>query len=144
MHDIGIFVSHTGHHRHSYYLIRHSELAGFTDEEIEVIANFAYFHRKSPPKKRHAHFQALDRDDQQMVRTLSALLRLAEGLDRSHLGLVQDVSLSIAEQGAHRWLRLTAHTDADPQLEFWYVGNEKAAVEEALGLPLEIVAAPTV
>lgn len=144
LHDIGIFVSHTGHHRHSYYLIRHSELAGFTDEEIEVIANLAYFHRKSPPKKRHVHFQALDRDDQQMVRTLSAFLRLAEGLDRSHLGLVKDVSLSIAEQGAHRWLRLTAHTDADPQLEFWYVGNEKAAVEEALGLPLEIVAAPTV
>ncbi len=143
LHDIGVFVSHTGHHRHSYYLIRHSELAGFTDEEIEIIANLAYFHRKSAPKKRHAHFQALARDDQQMVRRLAALLRLAEGLDRSHLGLVRDVALSI-EQGEtpQRLLRLTAYTDADPQLELWYIGNEKAAVEEAFGMPLEIVAAP--
>jgi exopolyphosphatase/guanosine-5'-triphosphate,3'-diphosphate pyrophosphatase len=141
LHDIGVFVSHTGHHRHSYYLIRHSELAGFTDEEIEVMANLAYFHRKSSPKKRHAHYQGLDRDDQQLVRRLSALLRLAEGLDRSHLGLVRDVDLRITEQGTHRLLRLTAHTDSDPQLELWYVGNEKAAVEEAFGLPLEIVAA---
>jgi exopolyphosphatase/guanosine-5'-triphosphate,3'-diphosphate pyrophosphatase len=143
LHDIGVFVSHTGHHRHSYYLIRHSELAGFTDEEIEVIANLAYFHRKSPPKKRHAHFQALDREDQQLVRRLAALLRLAEGLDRSHLGLVRDVDLSITEQGANRSLRLTAYTDSNPQLELWYVGNEKTAVEEAFGIPLEIVAAVT-
>ncbi|MBC8102465.1 MAG: Ppx/GppA family phosphatase [Cytophagales bacterium] len=141
VHDIGVFVSHTGHHRHSYYLIRHSELAGFTDEEIEIIANLAYFHRKSPPKKRHAHYQALARDDQQMVRPLAALLRLAEGLDRSHLGLVRDVSLKVVEQGTHRWLRLSLQSDSDPQLELWYVGSEKAAVEEAFGLPLEIIAA---
>jgi exopolyphosphatase/guanosine-5'-triphosphate,3'-diphosphate pyrophosphatase len=143
LHDIGVFVSHTGHHRHSYYLIRHSELAGFTDEEIEVIANLAYFHRKSPPKKRHAHFQVLDREDQQLVRRLAALLRLAEGLDRSHLGLVRDVDLSITERGTHRSLRLTAYTDSNPQLELWYVGNEKAAIEEAFGMPLEIVASVT-
>jgi exopolyphosphatase/guanosine-5'-triphosphate,3'-diphosphate pyrophosphatase len=141
LHDIGIFVSHTGHHRHSYYLIRHSDLAGFTDEEIEVIANLAYFHRKSPPKKRHLHFQGLGNDEQLMVRRLAALLRLAEGLDRSHLGLVTNVDLSIQEQGNQRSLQLTAYSESDPQLELWYVGNEKAAVEEAFGLPLEIVAA---
>lgn len=143
LHDVGVFVSHTGHHRHSYYLIRHSELAGFTDEEVEMIANLAYFHRKSTPKRRHTHFQALPRPAQQTVRQLSTLLRLAEGLDRSHLGLVQDVRLTVERQGGRRIARLAVRSAGDPQLEVWYVGSERAAFEEAFGLPLEIDAAPT-
>jgi exopolyphosphatase/guanosine-5'-triphosphate,3'-diphosphate pyrophosphatase len=79
LHDVGVFVSQIGHHRHSYYLIRHSPLAGFTNEEIEIIANLAYFHRKSLPKKRHAHFVALSPAAQRLVRRLSLLLRLPKG-----------------------------------------------------------------
>ncbi|HVK04249.1 MAG TPA: Ppx/GppA phosphatase family protein [Armatimonadaceae bacterium] len=139
LHDIGVFVSHSGHHRHSYYLIRNAEMAGFTDEEIEVVANLAYFHRKSPPKKRHAHFQELPARAQQFVRQASALLRLAEGLDRSHLGLVRDVTLDY-DAGA-RAATLTLHSDADPRLEVWYVGNEKAVLEEAFGVTFTVRAA---
>lgn len=133
-HDVGIFVSHSGHHRHSYYLIRHSELAGFTDEETRVIANLAYFHRKSVPKKRHEHFQELGRDDQRMVRKLSTLLRLAEGLDRSHLGLVRDVTLTLEKEH----VLLTLHSDGDPRLETWYVDSECAAFEDGFGIGLSI------
>lgn len=141
LHDVGIFVSHVGHHRHSYYLIRHSPLAGFTNEEIEVIANLAYFHRKSLPKKRHAHFQVLPLATQRMVRKLSVLLRLAEGMDRSHLSLVRSVQTSVAPASAGRPRRLVLSfvaPDADPHLEVWYVQNEAAVFEEVFDLPLEI------
>jgi exopolyphosphatase/guanosine-5'-triphosphate,3'-diphosphate pyrophosphatase len=134
LHDIGVFVSRSGHHRHSHYLIRHSELAGFTDEEIQVIANLAYFHRKSPPKKRHTHFQALSLPHQDIVRKLSALLRLAEGLDRSHLGLVEDVRFSVEGGRAV----LTIFSETDPRIEVWYISNELAVFEETFGLPLDI------
>ena len=134
LHDVGIFISRAGHHRHSYYLIRHSELAGFTDEEIQIIANLAYFHRKSPPKRSHAHFQALSRDNQKMVRRLSALLRLAEGMDRSHLGLIPDARLTRDGKAA----RLTLLSPTDPHLEEWYVGNETSIFAEAFGLPLTV------
>lgn len=134
LHDVGVFVSRSGHHRHSHYLIRYSEMAGFTDEEIQVIANLAYFHRKSTPKKRHTHFHALSPDDQSLVRKGSALLRLAEGLDRSHLGFVRDVRLS---RKAERAL-LTLFSENDPRLEVWFVGTEGAVFEEEFGLPLDI------
>jgi Exopolyphosphatase len=139
LHDIGVFVSHGGHHRHSYYLIRHAEMAGFTDEEIEVMANLAYFHRKSAPKKRHAHFQALPARAQSFVRQASSLLRIAEGLDRSHLGLVRAVTLDYDPAARHA--TLTLHSDGDPRLEVWYVSSEKAAFEEAFGITLEVRAA---
>lgn len=134
LHDVGVFISRSGHHRHSHYLIRHSELAGFTDEEIQVISNLAYFHRKSPPKKRHEHFQVLSKENQRLVRRLSTLLRLAEGMDRSHLGLVHDVRLTVEDGKAV----LTLLAKSDPRLEVWYVGNERVVFEEEFGLPLEI------
>lgn len=134
LHDIGIAIARSGHHRHSFYLIRHSELAGFTDEEIQIMANLAYFHRKSPPRKRHVHFLALSAENQQMVRILSVLLRLAEGLDRSHLSLVKDVTVSLK----NRQVRIQLQANADPQLEIWYLGNESAAFEEAFGMPMVV------
>jgi exopolyphosphatase/guanosine-5'-triphosphate,3'-diphosphate pyrophosphatase len=138
-HDIGIFVSHSGHHRHSFYLIRHSELAGFTDLETRLIANMAYFHRKSTPKKRHEHFMELSPDDQKRVRRLSALLRVAEGLDRSHLGLVKDVKLVFApDTGRRRTVRLQIQSSDDPRLELWYVGSEREAFADAFGVELEL------
>ena len=84
---MGLFVSHDGHHKHSYYVIRNSEhLTGFTDAEIELIAQVARYHRKSAPKPKHEAFAALDEDDQTIVRTLAGILRVAIGLDRAHRG----------------------------------------------------------
>ena len=139
LHDVGVFVSHTAHHRHSYYLIRHSELAGFTDEEIQIIANLAYFHRKSAPRKRHTHFQLLSRDNQRLVRRLSVLLRLAEGMDRSHLSLVEGATLAVVGK---REATLTLHAAAPPPLEIWYLNAEAPVFAEEFGLPLTVTTAP--
>ncbi len=83
--NVGVFISHSGHHKHSYYVIRNSEhLAGFTDREIELVAQVARYHRKSSPRAKHAEWRALRRADRERVRALAAVLRLAIGLDRSH------------------------------------------------------------
>ncbi len=60
LHNAGHHVSHDAHHKHSYYLIRNGELLGYTESEIEAIANLARYHRKSEPKKKHDNFQRLD------------------------------------------------------------------------------------
>lgn len=139
LHDVGVWVSHGGHHRHSYYLIRHSDdMSGFTDEEIEIIANLAYFHRKSPPRKRHAHFALLSPVSQVKVRQCAVFLRLAEGLDRSHLGAVGDVTLTVEGEPRTANLLLTPAGDTDANLETWYVSNDTSAWEEAFGMPLVI------
>ena len=82
LHDIGYFISYDSHHKHSYHLIRHANLFGFTPREREIVANLARYHRKAKPKKRHENFAALAVEDQQLVRKLGGILRLADGLDR--------------------------------------------------------------
>jgi len=59
LHNCGLYVSHSAHHKHYYYLIRNGELLGYTETEIEVIANLARYHRKNPPKKKHDNFVML-------------------------------------------------------------------------------------
>jgi len=92
LHNCGHFVSHDSHHKHSYYLIRNGELLGYTETEMEIIANIARYHRKSPPKKKHENFRnLLHKEHRQMVSQLSAILRLAVALDRRHIGAIQQL-----------------------------------------------------
>ncbi len=87
LHDIGIFLSFTAHHMHAHYLIRHTELLGFTDREIEIMAATAFFHRKRPTR-RYPEYRNLDKESKAAVRLLSLFLTLAERMDKSHAGLV--------------------------------------------------------
>lgn len=93
LHDIGYFISYNSHHKHSYHLIHHADLFGFTPREREVIAQIARYHRKSLPKKKHAEFQKLDEKDQVLVSRLGGILKLADGLDRRRNGLVEVIDL---------------------------------------------------
>ena len=92
--NVGMFLSHAQHHKHSYYVIRGTDrLAGFNDDEVERIALVARYHRKSEPKARHPEFAALHDDAKREVAVLAGLLRVATGLDRNHAARVQSVSV---------------------------------------------------
>ena len=136
LHDCGFFVSHTDHQQHSYYLIRHSELLGFNDREVEIIANLALYHRKSGPRQRHPNFSRLDTKTQRLIRVLSCCLRLAEALDRSHLKLVEEVSCSF-EPHCDR-VRMMLRCSQDAQLELWAVEGQSGEFQKTFGLPLQI------
>ncbi len=95
LHNVGIFISHSAHHRHSYYIIRNSEhLTGFTEREIEIIAQVARYHRKSAPKSKHADFASLGSADKNKVRWMAAMLRVAIGLDRSNRQVVTRIRVA--------------------------------------------------
>ena len=83
LHDVGRAVSHTKHHKHSYYLIRHGALEGFAPEEVQVIAAIARFHRGSPPKPSNDEIEELPSGARDTVIRLAAILRVAEILYRS-------------------------------------------------------------
>ena len=93
LHDIGVHISYESHHKHSYYLIKNGDLRGFEPDEIETIALVARYHRQATPKKRHEGFGDFGRKRRQTIRTLAAILRLAESLDRSHSQTVAGVEL---------------------------------------------------
>ncbi|NES02595.1 MAG: Ppx/GppA family phosphatase [Okeania sp. SIO2F4] len=137
LHNCGLYVSHSEHHKHSYYLIRNGELLGYSEIEIEVIANLARYHRKSLPKKKHEHYQNLPKKYQQVVSELSALLRLAIALDRRQKGAIANVKcwLNKNQREFHLWLRPTDPKD-DCALELWSLEYKKEAFEEEFGLKL--------
>lgn len=91
LHDVGYHIAHESHHKHTLYLIKNSELTGFSEAEREVIANIARYHRGSPPKERHPEFAALNPADRETVSKLGAIVRIADALDRSHDNRVSDV-----------------------------------------------------
>jgi len=95
LHDVGSYVSRKGHHRHSHYLIHNSELSGLSPREIDLAATVAHFHRKKDPTPDHEMLGVLDHPDRWRVMALSAILRLADGLDRDHRQSVGPVRVTI-------------------------------------------------
>jgi len=129
LHDVGAFLSYTNHHEHSAYIIRHADLLGFDQLELNIMAATAFFHRRAFPRKRHPEFAALDDRAQRIVPVLCVLLRIAESLDRSHAGLVTDARFTATKKGII--LRLTAPHGC--QMELWGVEHHADAVKKAFG-----------
>ncbi|NEQ49685.1 MAG: Ppx/GppA family phosphatase [Leptolyngbya sp. SIO3F4] len=139
LHNCGHFVSHGSHHKHSYYLIRNGELLGFTSAEIELIANIARYHRKSSPKLKHEPYKILTKEHRKVVNQLSAMLRLAVGLDRRRLGAIAHFQTNYDEQAHAMTLHFTpTHVEDSCELEIWSVNNKKACFEQEFDLKLSI------
>src|SRR5207249_76841 len=119
-------------HRHSYYLIKNGELRGFDPQEIEIIALLARYHRQATPKKSHEGYAALKGSLRKTVRTLAAMLRLAEGLDRSHAQVV--TALDVVPRGDAYLIRLRAAGDVE--LELWAAHRHGAELARVLRRPL--------
>jgi exopolyphosphatase/guanosine-5'-triphosphate,3'-diphosphate pyrophosphatase len=120
--NVGVVVSHSKHHLHSYYVIRNSELVGLTDREIELIAVIARYHRKSAPKQSHAEFAQLSETDQKLVTSLAAILRIAIGLDRTQDGRVKSVTVRAEDEQLLIFAKASAKADIELNL---YAANER-------------------
>ena len=91
----GCYIGYAKHQRHSYYLITHGDLTGFSADEIEVLASLARYHKGGRPKLTHENWRRLDPYLQAVVEKLAAILRIADGLDRSHRQIVTGVACRV-------------------------------------------------
>jgi len=134
VHDVGFLVNHAKHHKHAYHLIMHSDLAGWSAREVEVMANVVRYHRRAYPKTSHANFARLGKPDRLLVRRLAGMLRVAAALNRSHQQLVTDVRCH-ARKG-----RVTiAVTAADePLVELWDARRKAGLFEKAFDARLTV------
>ena len=139
MHDIGSHISFGRHHRHSYYLITNGDLRGFQPEEIEIMALVARYHRRSTPKPEHEEYARLPSARRKTVRTLSAILRVAENLDRSHSQVVSGLTVRARKSDVR--LELTASGDAE--LEIWATARHVAPFAEVVGRTVRVVLSGT-
>ena len=128
LHDIGVHISYGRHHKHSYYLIKNGDLRGFEPEEVEVMALVARYHRRAPPKRSHEGYGSLSPELRRTVKVLSAILRVAEGLDRSHQQSVG--ALEVIPGSQDYLLRLTPA--GDTELEIWAAQRSASPLEAVL------------
>ncbi|MEM6614332.1 MAG: Ppx/GppA phosphatase family protein [Cyanobacteria bacterium P01_C01_bin.72] len=138
LHNSGVYISHSAHHKHSYYLIRNAELLGFTELELELIANIARYHRRSKPKKKHgAYYQLPHKKYQLMVRQLSAILRLAVALDRRNKGAIARVNCEYDKGDDTLYFQIEPKEVGDDcSLELWNLSYKKEVFEEEFNVEL--------
>ncbi len=115
LHDIGQFISYGSHHKHSYYLIRSSQLMGLTPYQVELVANIARYHRKALPKSSHDNYRLLPAREKLLVSKLAAILRIADALDHDHASKVY--SFTVQYKKPHFSLKLQGQ--GDMLLERW-------------------------
>lgn len=139
LHDVGYHINYDQHHKHSYHLILHADLLGITPDEQLVVANVARYHRGAPPRTKHENFGRLDSVTQRRIRVLSAMLRVADGFDRGHIGAVAAVKVRWSE----RAVRITAVPDPRARvlrLELWGASRKSEQLQEICDRTVEIVA----
>ena len=134
LHDVGDFISFTNHHFHSYYIIRNADLLGFDQREVAVMAALARYHRKKAPRRKDPELVGLDQKTYEAIATMSAFVRLAESLDRSHGGVVEKVSLRRTDGK----VVLEIVSDGDPSLEVWGLEGAEKAFRRVFGLDLTV------
>lgn len=125
LHDIGRFIRPSAHHKHSMYLIQHAELVGLTNEELNIVALMARYHNKGTPSEKNVEYKQLSVADRLCVDYLTAILRVADALDREHNDQVRSVSVHIEND----CIRLTLECSGDLLLVRWSVDSKKSLFE---------------
>ncbi|HEY0460935.1 MAG TPA: Ppx/GppA phosphatase family protein [Pyrinomonadaceae bacterium] len=133
LHDVGYHISHESHHKHSFYLIKYSEITGFSENEKLIIAHTARYHRGSLPKQSHNDFMKLPENERQTVARLGAILRLADALDHGYENRIKDLKFKRDRQKIT--LKLISAEDCGAELKA--VHQKKDLFEAAFDIKLE-------
>ena len=138
LHDVGHQIGLDAHHRHSAYIIEHAALPGFSAREQLLLAAMARYHRRSEMRPDKEYLASLGPADQRLAVALTAVLRVADGLDRSGQ---QDVHVRAVSLHADEAVLVVA-CPRDPELELWSAARKGALLEQVLGRPLRFEPEP--
>jgi exopolyphosphatase/guanosine-5'-triphosphate,3'-diphosphate pyrophosphatase len=132
LHDVGQLVSYRKHHKHSYQLIMHADRLNLSADDRALVALVSRYHRRKGPSRKHPEFAVLSDADQAVVRRMSALLRVADGLDRGHTSNVADATTTLTDSQVV--IEVTPRAPkADLSLEIWGAGRKADVLEKLLG-----------
>jgi len=134
LHDIGYYHGYDQHHKDAYRMITAADIPGLDEREKAIVANVARYHRSTKPKLKHKGFANLAEEDRAAVTQLSAILRLADGLDRSHTNAVEDLECEII--GHH--VIFTLHPPHGNEIERWAGLKKSRFFQEVFGVTLEL------
>jgi exopolyphosphatase/guanosine-5'-triphosphate,3'-diphosphate pyrophosphatase len=121
LHDIGMYIRGSGHHKHGQYIVANSEIFGLHPEELDMIACVIRYHRGEPPSQRDIEYISLQRAERILVLKMASILRVADALDRGHTQRVKNISLE------RRGEAMIIHTGGIPDLSLEQIGIEQKA-----------------
>jgi exopolyphosphatase/guanosine-5'-triphosphate,3'-diphosphate pyrophosphatase len=130
LHDVGKYINNREHYRHSFAIIQGSDIVGLSQAETEIVAYICLYHARQAPSGREPLFAQLSVESRMRVSKLAAILRLADALDRSHLGKFSEISVKITG-GA---LVITVAADTNTSLEQWSFNEKGKFFEEVFGI----------
>lgn len=137
LHDVGQVVSYRSHHKHSYQLILHAERLRFGSRERMLVAVVSRYHRRNGPSLKHEEFARLSSEDQAVARRMAGLLRVADGLDRGHAAVVDELTTRLTKD--HLSIRVTPKRQgADLSLEIWGATRKSDVLAKLLDRPVVI------
>jgi len=108
LHDIGTYISSSSHHKHGQYLVQNSILFGLSPEQKRLVSLIVRYHRKATPSTSHRSYMMLSRENRLVVQQLSAVLRVADALDRAHQ---QRINFSLTIDDKHLIIHSQNHRD---------------------------------
>ena len=135
LHDIGSFISASGHHKHSFYLIQAAEIFGLRKVDKDIVANVARYHRRSQPKLTHPAYMSLSRPDRAVVSKLAAFLRVAEALDASHQQKCRDFTIERKGPSVSLWV---PEEVGDISMERQSLSRKNDMMSDILGVSLSL------
>ena len=138
LYEVGDYVNRNGRHRHTYYIISHSEILGYTSEQRKIIAAIARYLGKSRPAPGDAPMKMLAATDQERVTRASLLLRLARALNLSRSGAIR--SVRVRPQNGKVNLTLVTRPRSTVDLELWAVQKESNYFRDVFGRELSAAA----
>jgi exopolyphosphatase / guanosine-5'-triphosphate,3'-diphosphate pyrophosphatase len=135
LHDIGTFIRTSGHHRHGEYIVLNSEIFGLQRDELVLVANLVRYHRKAAPSPSHPNYMSMPREDRAVVLKLSAILRVADALDRGHTQRLKLIDLEMKEDH----LILQTDCQGDLSLERLSLSEKADMFEDVFGLKVVLL-----
>jgi len=137
--DVGHYVSSASHHKHAYYVVANSDMAGFTDRERLLIASLCRYHRKSLPSPLHSAYQTLTAEEKRTLTMLIPIIRLADNLDRSHNQRILGVDVHTHDGE----IVLQVHSDGNLDLEQWRAERAGEAFRQIYNRSVTVAKAET-
>lgn len=134
LHDIGYFYGYDAHHKHAYRMVMAADIPGLDEREKTIVALTTRYHRSARPKPTHKGFRDLSPEDQEIVTRLGAILRFADGLDRSHVDAVEDLDIEIV--GSH--VIVTLHPPYGNEIERWAGLKKSRFFQDVFDVTVEI------
>ncbi|MBN2853024.1 MAG: HD domain-containing protein [Clostridia bacterium] len=130
LHDTGKFLNLKSHYQHSYNVIRNLEIAGLSNEELEIIANISKYHSDFSPSIYDDNYKELSLENRMLVSKLSAIIKLGDSLDKSHLQKFSNLNIDFKENV----LKVNCTFKEDITLEEWAFENKSVFFNNVYGI----------